>query len=673
MASFGSKQEIILQTLRAARKATPLCVPTFQAYLDLMALTINASESEYKRFVKSLEPGSVLPGLQRATSQLHRYAYPPPPAALQQQVHQQFHQQGGAASDEASHKGHSYFLERVVPFLLDRALEWPQLFPDGKLPLAQFNPKTEKFAGREETQIELTRRQILTIHALCFLGCDPAFEKPRHDVGNLSWWTLFFTGSSRVGVERILCQLIYFEYWRDRFENNANRPSSSLSGEKHEAEADEESKKHAKCSSSPSSSTSASFVPNIDDKVSFARIAFPEITTVQALGAANNNNFVDNRSNNKNQKLPDWRSSHLASSPLHQVRVLELPPSTSSSSARYGKDISSGGIHIEGKFMEDFDEAHAHVDFANEQLMIGRLIPSMTQEEVMFSVRPELLISLLLFDTLRCREAVIMKNAVRYMNYKGYRDTFTVNRAVPELLPSSSLVASSSLSPSSAASLPLKTHPHQLAPEVIAIDAHVNTFGSKRQFAAEMNERDLDKCFIGFSSTTNKEQGGKGEHGENEQQEHDIIATGPLGCGVFNGDRFLKALQQMMAAACCSPRRYLCYYEQTPAPLRVVARLLLAKEISVATAYQWIDEYSTTEGRSRSQTSSDAAPPIQLGLKKAAGEENNDGDHHHNGSSDDSSLTVEEMEQQGRALKLDPDTFGAFLMRKVVEAQPRCK
>lgn len=70
--------------------------------------------------------------------------------------------------------------------------------------------------------------------------------------------------------------------------------------------------------------------------------------------------------------------------------------------------------------------APVFVDFANRQLHIGCIIPSFTQEEVLFAVAPDCYPALLIAETLDDNEAFVIRGLRRYVDYTGYLSTFTM-------------------------------------------------------------------------------------------------------------------------------------------------------------------------------------------------------------------------------------------------------
>ena len=163
--------------------------------------------------------------------------------------------------------------------------------------------------------------------------------------------------------------------------------------------------------------------------------------------------------------------------------------------------VKTSHVHVHSKVMEEPENA-AFVDFANKNLQIHRLIPSLTQEEVLFSVSSECLCTLLFVDTLMDDESFSMSNVWRHSSYTGYLDSFKYDSSISKII------------------------------DCIAIDAL-----TCKHFAQSV--RDLKKCYIGFSSCKKEN-----------------ISTGKWGCGAFGGDVAHKFLQQIMVAQLCGKTLY---------------------------------------------------------------------------------------------------------------------
>eukprot|EP00043_Microstomoeca_roanoka_P020274 m.242890 g.242890 ORF g.242890 m.242890 type:complete len:338 (-) comp17139_c0_seq4:2856-3869(-) len=187
-------------------------------------------------------------------------------------------------------------------------------------------------------------------------------------------------------------------------------------------------------------------------------------------------------------------------------------------------------ITVHGDRMEDVPHAAAMLDFANRDLMIHEVIPSATQEEILFSTRPELFISMLFIPRLRAHEAAVFRNARMIVEYTGYQSTFTVTQVTsvePSLLPT-----------------PADERP-STCNDIIAIDAIVNS--ACKQFMPRHIHRDINKALAGFqgcfATTLTRNDG------QPPKDNLPILSTGLWGCGVFGGDPVLKMLQQLMVAS----------------------------------------------------------------------------------------------------------------------------
>jgi len=164
--------------------------------------------------------------------------------------------------------------------------------------------------------------------------------------------------------------------------------------------------------------------------------------------------------------------------------------------------------------------ASCQLDFANEHLHIASIIASATQEEVVFSIRPECFPAMLFMDSMDELDSIILSNVQRYCTYSGYSSSFTFTG-------------------------PFTKRNEEQEVHVLAIDAVLNIY--QKQFEEDKLLRDLNKAYSGFSFDYPDEW----------------ISTGMWGCGVFNGDPVLKFMQQMMVAAVCDKKMfYSCYLNE---------------------------------------------------------------------------------------------------------------
>lgn len=218
-----------------------------------------------------------------------------------------------------------------------------------------------------------------------------------------------------------------------------------------------------------------------------------------------------------------------------------------------------GKIEQDGKGM-------LQVDFANKHIGGGTLHYGLVQEEIRFAICPELVISMLLCPTMEANEAVVITGAEQFSKYSGYSSTFKWAGPYHDATPLD----------------PWK----RLCTQVVAIDAlRFSSAGVKKQFQMQQITRELTKACCGFD--------GAGEKSDNLP----AIATGNWGCGVFRGDSILKALIQLMVAACY--KRQLCYFTWKDVDLKHkldhLYKLIRSTHIDVGGIWSLLKEYSNSD------------------------------------------------------------------------------
>jgi hypothetical protein len=163
---------------------------------------------------------------------------------------------------------------------------------------------------------------------------------------------------------------------------------------------------------------------------------------------------------------------------------------------------------------------NAIVDFANQYLHIGEIIPSATQEEVMFSVRPECFLGLMICEKMHCCDAIAIVGARQLSAYKGYMSTFQFDGIMD---------------------VPF----HEACNEVVlAIDATMSGHYMKKA-----RTRDVNKAAVGFALCRDI----LGEA---------VISTGGWGTGVFGHDHRIKFLEQLVAGAASGVKiEYSAYFQ----------------------------------------------------------------------------------------------------------------
>lgn len=168
---------------------------------------------------------------------------------------------------------------------------------------------------------------------------------------------------------------------------------------------------------------------------------------------------------------------------------------------------SKGTIEVEGNGM-------LQADFANKFVGGGVLRSGLVQEEIRFTVCPELLASMLFTEVLGDREVLVVVGVEQFSKYEGYADSFKfAGRFTDTVGLDSSGRKETSL---------------------VAMDA-IRFTNSQDQFNMRNIDRELNKAFVAFQN----------RHVNTLQ----AVATGNWGCGAFGGDTRVKLIIQMMAAA----------------------------------------------------------------------------------------------------------------------------
>jgi len=195
------------------------------------------------------------------------------------------------------------------------------------------------------------------------------------------------------------------------------------------------------------------------------------------------------------------RSKHPGDFPTWETSKAELSPA----------------VFDDNKKIEDSD-GFMHADFANKDLMLHYIIPSMTQEEVLFSIRPDIFPILLIAERLEDDEVILIMGAKIYSSYTGYLSSFEWQ--------------------------PLRREDflNRQPTGIFAVDA-IPSMGDV-QFTTKYVNRELRKIHLGFTAI---------DEFANDYRdlpyEFDRVSTGNWGCGAFGGNLYLKFLEQWIAAS----------------------------------------------------------------------------------------------------------------------------
>ena len=170
------------------------------------------------------------------------------------------------------------------------------------------------------------------------------------------------------------------------------------------------------------------------------------------------------------------------------------------------------------------------IDFANKYIGGGALTGGSVQEEILFAVEPEAIISMLFMEVMDENDAIGIFNTIEYSKSTGYGYSVKFDKsAITDDLKE------------------IKKH------RIIAIDAVVsrgffNYIFDKGQIQRDII-RDIHKAYVGFNLINLEE----------EKDFEKIISTGNWGCGAFGGNHELKFIQQWISASFAGVKR-LDYY-----------------------------------------------------------------------------------------------------------------
>ena len=259
--------------------------------------------------------------------------------------------------------------------------------------------------------------------------------------------------------------------------------------------------------------------------------------------------------------------------------------------------------------IEEASQKYVRVDFANKYLGGGVLNTGCVQEEIMFTICPDLIVSMLFMEKMDENEAIIISGFERYYNYSGYGRTFKYKEDYLDKSPEENFL--------------------------VAIDAlNYEKNNVESQYSEQYMLRDINKAFIGFKYFTNndhqisiqaasssaaKDDGcdfqsrrtdtkfaSTGQIGKKSNKVSDTqpvskrsaseenlansgkpypsaIATGNWGCGAFNGDAQLKSMIQWISAseAGCSEMLYCTLNHHLLIALEEVVQLITSSKCCV--------------------------------------------------------------------------------------------
>ena len=194
-------------------------------------------------------------------------------------------------------------------------------------------------------------------------------------------------------------------------------------------------------------------------------------------------------------------------------------------------------------------EASFCIDFANMYIGGGALSGGCVQEEILFAVEPEAIVSIFLMEKMEAKDAIRIDNLIKYSKYSGYGRAFKYE--------------GNALKDDK-----IKRH------NIIAIDAICSRSGGIEK---KYVERDIIKAYVGFDLIN---------LGDKEIPVlKKTIATGNWGCGAFGGDFELKFIQQWLAATHAGVEKLYYYTFQSKQMKFVIANLEKLKALDVEDIY----------------------------------------------------------------------------------------
>jgi poly(ADP-ribose) glycohydrolase len=252
-----------------------------------------------------------------------------------------------------------------------------------------------------------------------------------------------------------------------------------------------------------------------------------------------------------------------------------------------GKPLLAPTVHPLRKSIDDRLDM-ARVDFANKYIGGGSLGGGCVQEEITFSIAPELNVSRYVCDRMADHEAIILLNSLYFSS----------------IVPGSYGNNTKHLAAVDSTKTPVPN-------AIIAVDAlHFNR-NDWSQYTVNAMKRELEKAIAGFHPLSPEVLADTGTDGTL----HRCVATGNWGCGVFNGDVELKALIQWLAASLVGREMHYFPYDNQRV-LEVFPKLtaaLLRKGVSAADLWAGIQKAATSSEDPLFETVA-----LQFGLRLSA-------------------------------------------------------
>jgi len=202
-------------------------------------------------------------------------------------------------------------------------------------------------------------------------------------------------------------------------------------------------------------------------------------------------------------------------------------------------------------------------------LNIGVLGGGCVQEEILFVIKPECLVSMLICSKMEANEAIIITGTQQFSKYRGYGFTFKFDGNNQDTTPWDEGYNC------------YKNH-------IIAVDA---TTSFRQQFNENLQNRDINKLYIGVKDLQTE---------ESQPLSRPVYVTGHWGCGAFGGDKQLKAVQQIISASEAGVDLIYSIFNERVfgEEFTKLLQVFVENEVTVGELYTFLLEYQPTDSSS---------------------------------------------------------------------------
>ena len=202
------------------------------------------------------------------------------------------------------------------------------------------------------------------------------------------------------------------------------------------------------------------------------------------------------------------------------------------------------------------------IDFANQYIGGGALSGGCVQEEILFAVEPEAIVSIFLMEVMNDNDAIRIDNLIQYSNYSGYAFSFKYEESA------------------------IKDEQNLIRHNIIAIDAVCSYSGG---VSKSSKKRDLIKAYVGFNLINFDDK--------DVLKLEKTISSGNWGCGAFGGDYELKFIQQWLAATYAGVDKLYYYTFGRKEMNNVIKNLEEMKSLDVNDLYLRMDKAKLIKGK----------------------------------------------------------------------------